>query len=114
MSFPPVLSPLTFRDGICFCGRYFSSGPPPTEPALLPRPTPKKESMDSKPSEFGPTKWDCTNGIGNERRNGPGLIVNLGHNRQMGHGRKVAFKDFEEKNVNIEAFLTARQHTHAF
>ncbi|PWA35427.1 cyclin-dependent kinase D-1 [Artemisia annua] len=35
--------------------RYFSSGPPPTEPALLPRPPPKKDSMDSKPSEFGPT-----------------------------------------------------------
>ncbi|PWA65262.1 Leucine-rich repeat-containing protein [Artemisia annua] len=34
---------------------YFSSGPPPTEPALLQRPPPKKDSMDSKPSEFGPT-----------------------------------------------------------
>ncbi|GJX38575.1 cyclin-dependent kinase D-3-like protein, partial [Tanacetum coccineum] len=61
--------------------RYFSSGPPPTEPALLPRPPPKKDSMDSKPSEFGPTvlspnsrktrrvmpeKGD-DHGIGNER-----------------------------------------------
>ncbi|KAF5762744.1 putative protein-serine/threonine kinase CMGC-CDK-CDK7 family [Helianthus annuus] len=35
--------------------RYFSSGPPPTEPALLPRPPPKKESIESKPSDFGPT-----------------------------------------------------------
>nr|XP_043636999.1 cyclin-dependent kinase D-3-like [Erigeron canadensis] len=35
--------------------RYFLSGPPPTEPALLPRPPPKKESVDSKPSDFGPT-----------------------------------------------------------
>ena len=51
----PVLSPLTLRDEICFCGRYFSSRPPPTEPALLPRPPPKNYSMDSKPSEFGPT-----------------------------------------------------------
>ncbi|KVI04385.1 Protein kinase, ATP binding site-containing protein [Cynara cardunculus var. scolymus] len=34
--------------------RYFSSGPPPTEPALLPRPPPKKESVDSKPSDFNP------------------------------------------------------------
>ncbi|GJZ21219.1 hypothetical protein Tco_0558258, partial [Tanacetum coccineum] len=53
-------------------------GPPPTEPALLPQPPPKK---DSKPSEFGPTvlspnsrktrrvmpeKGD-DHGIGNER-----------------------------------------------
>lgn len=35
--------------------RYFSSGPPPTEPALLPRPPPKRESVDSKPLEGGPT-----------------------------------------------------------
>ncbi|CAL5445239.1 unnamed protein product [Camellia sinensis] len=39
--------------------RYFSSGPPPTEPALLPRPPPKKESLNSKVSDFniheGPT-----------------------------------------------------------
>ncbi|XP_071716300.1 cyclin-dependent kinase D-3-like [Rutidosis leptorrhynchoides] len=35
--------------------RYFSSGPPPTEPALLPRPPPKKESVESKPNDFGPT-----------------------------------------------------------
>ncbi|KAI3749142.1 hypothetical protein L2E82_19749 [Cichorium intybus] len=34
--------------------RYFSSGPPPTEPALLPRPPPKKESVDSKTSDFNP------------------------------------------------------------
>lgn len=34
--------------------RYFSSGPPPTEPASLPRPPPKKESLDSKPPEFNP------------------------------------------------------------
>ncbi|KAL0380135.1 UNVERIFIED_CONTAM: Cyclin-dependent kinase D-1 [Sesamum angustifolium] len=34
--------------------RYFSSIPPPTEPALLPRPPPKKESMSSKVSDFNP------------------------------------------------------------
>ncbi|GKA81502.1 hypothetical protein Tco_0788194, partial [Tanacetum coccineum] len=58
---------------------YFSSGLPPTEPALLPQPPPK-DSMDLKPSEFGPTvlspnsrktrvmpeKGD-DHGIGNER-----------------------------------------------
>ncbi|KAL2462837.1 Cyclin-dependent kinase D-3 [Forsythia ovata] len=39
--------------------RYFSSVPPPTEPALLPRPPPKKESASFKISDFnsqgGPT-----------------------------------------------------------
>ncbi|KAL2462990.1 Cyclin-dependent kinase D-3 [Forsythia ovata] len=39
--------------------RYFSSVPPPTEPALLPRPPPKKESASFKVSDFnsqgGPT-----------------------------------------------------------
>ncbi|KAL6963089.1 Cyclin-dependent kinase D-1 [Sarracenia purpurea var. burkii] len=34
--------------------RYFSSGPPPTEPALLPRPPPKRESMNSKAPDFNP------------------------------------------------------------
>ncbi|CDO98389.1 unnamed protein product [Coffea canephora] len=34
--------------------RYFSSGIPPTEPALLPRPPPKKESVTSKGSDFNP------------------------------------------------------------
>ncbi|KAF3668899.1 Cyclin-dependent kinase D-1 [Capsicum annuum] len=34
--------------------RYFSSGPPPTEPALLPRPPPKRESANSKMSDFNP------------------------------------------------------------
>ncbi|CAH1447574.1 unnamed protein product [Lactuca virosa] len=29
--------------------RYFSSGPPPTEPTLLPQPPPKKESTDFNP-----------------------------------------------------------------
>ncbi|KAL7605991.1 cyclin-dependent kinase D-3 [Lactuca sativa] len=33
--------------------RYFTSGPPPTEPALLPRPPPKRESIDSKPPSDG-------------------------------------------------------------
>lgn len=33
--------------------RYFSSGIPPTEPALLPRPPPKRESV-SKISDFNP------------------------------------------------------------
>jgi len=28
-----------------------------------------------------------------------------------GHGRRVAFKDVEEKNTNLKAFLTAKQHT---
>ncbi|XP_057479898.1 cyclin-dependent kinase D-1-like [Actinidia eriantha] len=32
--------------------RYFTSGPPTTEPALLPRPPLKKESMNSKISDF--------------------------------------------------------------
>ncbi|KAF7136096.1 hypothetical protein RHSIM_Rhsim08G0129200 [Rhododendron simsii] len=32
--------------------RYFSSGPPPTEPALLPRPPPKRDSLNSKVSDF--------------------------------------------------------------
>ncbi|KAL3651899.1 Cyclin-dependent kinase D-1 [Castilleja foliolosa] len=32
--------------------RYFSSTPPATEPALLPRPPPKKESINSKVSDF--------------------------------------------------------------
>ncbi|PWA67662.1 metallo-beta-lactamase family protein [Artemisia annua] len=31
-----------------------------------------------------------------------------------GHGRRVAFKDVEEKNANIKAFLATRQRTHAF
>ncbi|XP_073056398.1 cyclin-dependent kinase D-3-like [Primulina eburnea] len=39
--------------------RYFSSIPPPTEPALLPRPPPKRESVNAKVSDFnaqeGPT-----------------------------------------------------------
>uniref|UniRef100_A0A5B7BET3 Putative cyclin-dependent kinase D-3 n=1 Tax=Davidia involucrata TaxID=16924 RepID=A0A5B7BET3_DAVIN len=34
--------------------RYFSSGPPPTEPALLPRPPPKRESLNSRISDFNP------------------------------------------------------------
>ncbi|KAL1566444.1 Cyclin-dependent kinase D-1 [Salvia divinorum] len=34
--------------------RYFSSIPPPTEPALLPRPPPKKEPANAKASEFNP------------------------------------------------------------
>ncbi|KAL3529225.1 hypothetical protein ACH5RR_008547 [Cinchona calisaya] len=34
--------------------RYFSSGIPPTEPALLPRPPPKRESVNSKVSDFNP------------------------------------------------------------
>ncbi|CAK9180637.1 unnamed protein product [Ilex paraguariensis] len=34
--------------------RYFSSVPPPTEPALLPRPPPKRESLNSKVSDFNP------------------------------------------------------------
>lgn len=32
--------------------RYFSSGPPPTEPALLPRPPPKREPANPKVSDF--------------------------------------------------------------
>ncbi|XP_047313807.1 cyclin-dependent kinase D-3-like isoform X1 [Impatiens glandulifera] len=39
--------------------RYFSSGPPPTEPVLLPRPPPKRESQNSTVSDYnqsdGPT-----------------------------------------------------------
>ncbi|GJT69250.1 metallo-beta-lactamase family protein [Tanacetum coccineum] len=31
-----------------------------------------------------------------------------------GHARRIEFKDVEEKNATIKAFLTARQHTHAF
>ncbi|GJS56306.1 RNA-directed DNA polymerase, eukaryota, partial [Tanacetum coccineum] len=31
-----------------------------------------------------------------------------------GLGRRVAFKDVEEKNATIKAFLTATQHTHAY
>ncbi|KAL7099101.1 hypothetical protein ACP275_09G061000 [Erythranthe tilingii] len=34
--------------------RYFSSIPPATEPALLPRPPPKRESVNSEPSDFNP------------------------------------------------------------
>ncbi|KAK3012739.1 hypothetical protein RJ639_008284 [Escallonia herrerae] len=34
--------------------RFFSSGPPPTEPALLPRPPPKKSSFNSMVSDFNP------------------------------------------------------------
>ncbi|XP_019176934.1 PREDICTED: cyclin-dependent kinase D-1-like [Ipomoea nil] len=34
--------------------RYFSSLPPPTEPALLPRPPPKRESGNPKVSDFNP------------------------------------------------------------
>ncbi|KAI3454897.1 hypothetical protein Pfo_011560 [Paulownia fortunei] len=34
--------------------RYFSSIPPATEPALLPRPPPKRESINSKVSDFNP------------------------------------------------------------
>ncbi|CAK9145355.1 unnamed protein product [Ilex paraguariensis] len=34
--------------------RYFSSVPPPTEPALLPRPPPKRESLNSNVSDFNP------------------------------------------------------------
>lgn len=37
---------------ILFYPRYFSSGPPPTEPALLPRPPPKRDSLNSKVSDF--------------------------------------------------------------
>lgn len=32
--------------------RYFFSGPLPTEPAALPRPPPKKESVNSKGTDF--------------------------------------------------------------
>lgn len=39
---------------ISFVFRYFSSGPPPTEPALLPRPPPKKDTVSSKVSDFNP------------------------------------------------------------
>lgn len=39
---------------LCFSFRYFSSIPPPTEPALLPRPPPKKESINPKVSDFNP------------------------------------------------------------
>ncbi|XP_019227306.1 PREDICTED: cyclin-dependent kinase D-1-like [Nicotiana attenuata] len=34
--------------------RYFSSGPLPTEPALLPRPPPKRESANPRVSDFNP------------------------------------------------------------
>lgn len=34
--------------------RYFSSGPPPTEPALLPRPPPKREPANPKVSDLNP------------------------------------------------------------
>lgn len=34
--------------------RYFSSIPPPTEPASLPRPPPKKDSVNPKVSDFNP------------------------------------------------------------
>lgn len=33
---------------------YFSSGPPPTEPALRSRPAPKRESLNLKVSDFNP------------------------------------------------------------
>ncbi|KAJ0800110.1 putative metallo-beta-lactamase, ribonuclease Z/Hydroxyacylglutathione hydrolase [Helianthus annuus] len=31
-----------------------------------------------------------------------------------GHGRRVAFKDIEEKNASLKAFLTAKQHIHVY
>ncbi|XP_076901197.1 uncharacterized protein LOC143555548 [Bidens hawaiensis] len=31
-----------------------------------------------------------------------------------GHGRRVAFKDVEEKNARLKAFLTAKQHSHVY
>ncbi|KAI7738480.1 hypothetical protein M8C21_030394 [Ambrosia artemisiifolia] len=31
-----------------------------------------------------------------------------------GHGRRVAFKDVDEKNASLKAFLTAKQHTHVY
>uniref|UniRef100_A0A251V4A7 Putative metallo-beta-lactamase n=2 Tax=Helianthus annuus TaxID=4232 RepID=A0A251V4A7_HELAN len=31
-----------------------------------------------------------------------------------GHGRRVAFKDIEEKNASLKAFLTAKQHSHVY
>ncbi|KAL7592732.1 hypothetical protein Lser_V15G33244 [Lactuca serriola] len=31
-----------------------------------------------------------------------------------GHGRRVAYKDVEEKNSSLKAFLTAKQHPHGF
>ncbi|XP_010252062.1 PREDICTED: cyclin-dependent kinase D-1 isoform X2 [Nelumbo nucifera] len=34
--------------------RYFSSVPAPTKPVLLPRPPPKGESLNSRPSDFNP------------------------------------------------------------
>lgn len=34
--------------------RYFSSGPPPTEPAQLPRPPPKREPANPRVSDFNP------------------------------------------------------------
>ncbi|KAK4365394.1 hypothetical protein RND71_016752 [Anisodus tanguticus] len=34
--------------------RYFSSGPPPTEPALLPRPPPKREPANPRVSDHNP------------------------------------------------------------
>lgn len=40
----------------CFALRYFSSGPPPTEPALLPRPPPKRDSLNSKVSDLN--QWE--------------------------------------------------------
>ncbi|CAL9136955.1 cyclin-dependent kinase [Musa troglodytarum] len=36
--------------------RYFSSVPAPTKPSLLPRPPPKAESQNQKPSDFNPTE----------------------------------------------------------
>lgn len=42
-----------------FSFRYFTSGPLPTEPAKLPRPHPKRESLNTRVSDFnqqeGPT-----------------------------------------------------------
>ena len=35
-----------------FSFRYFTSGPPPTEPAKLPRPHPKRENLNARVSDL--------------------------------------------------------------
>lgn len=39
---------------LLFLFRYFTSGPPSTEPAALPRPPPKRDPLNSKASDFNP------------------------------------------------------------